>query len=124
MRLCVQSGFAYPARRRRAALRRKLGKSPQLMATQRPNPLAETVYTRLKAEIFDFRLLPGDRFTESEIAQRFDVSRTPVRDALYRLKHEGFVEVGFRAGWNVRQLDFARFDELYDLRVILECAAV
>lgn len=94
------------------------------MATQRPNPLAETVYTRLKAEIFDFRLLPGDRFTESEIAQRFDVSRTPVRDALYRLKHEGFVEVGFRAGWNVRQLDFARFDELYDLRVILECAAV
>jgi DNA-binding GntR family transcriptional regulator len=94
------------------------------MSTKRPNPLAEAVYARLKAEIFDFRVLPGERFTESEIAARFDVSRTPVRDALYRLKHEGFVDVGFRAGWNVRELDFARFDELYDLRMILECAAV
>jgi DNA-binding GntR family transcriptional regulator len=94
------------------------------MATKRTTPLAETVYARIKAEIFDFRLLPGDRFTETEIAERFDVSRTPVRDALYRLKHEGFVDVGFRAGWSVHQLDFARFDELYDLRILIECAAV
>lgn len=87
-------------------------------------PLAETVYARIKAELFDFRLLPGDRFTETELAERLNVSRTPVRDALYRLKHEGFVDVSFRAGWGVRPLDFERFDELYDLRVLIECAAV
>jgi DNA-binding GntR family transcriptional regulator len=88
------------------------------------NQLAERVYLRLKGEIFDFRLLPGERFTETEVASRFEVSRTPVRDALYRLRHEGYVDVAFRNGWSVRPFDFQRFDELYDLRTILECAAV
>jgi DNA-binding GntR family transcriptional regulator len=94
------------------------------MASQRANQLAEKVYTLIKGEIFDFRLLPGDRFTETELAERYNVSRTPVRDALYRLKREGFLEVGFRSGWSVCPFDFARFDELYDLRIVLECAAV
>jgi DNA-binding GntR family transcriptional regulator len=94
------------------------------MKAPRANQLAETVYARIKAEIFDFRLLPGDRFTESEIAARYAVSRTPVRDALYRLEREGFLDVGFRSGWSIRPFDFARYDELYDLRVILETAAI
>ncbi len=47
-----------------------------------------------------------------------------MRDALYRLKREGYLEVAFRSGWSVKPFDFARFDELYDLRTILECAAV
>ena len=54
------------------------------------NQAAEELFARIKTEIFDFRLLPGDRFTETEIALRYGVSRTPVRSALYRLKHEGF----------------------------------
>jgi DNA-binding GntR family transcriptional regulator len=88
------------------------------------NPLAEDLYARVKDEIFDFRLLPGQRFTETEMAERYGVSRTPVRDALYRLKREGFLEVAFRSGWSVRPLDFEMFDELYDLRIVLETAAI
>lgn len=88
------------------------------------NPLAEQVYSRLKDDIFEFRLLPGDHFTETEMATRFEVSRTPMRDALYRLQREGFLQVGFRRGWKVRNLDFAYFDELYDLRIVLESAAL
>ena len=68
--------------------------------------------------------MPGDRFTESEVAERFGVSRTPVRDALYRLRREGYLDVAFRSGWSVRPFDFSRFDELYDLRILIECAAV
>ncbi|MDB5405928.1 MAG: GntR family transcriptional regulator, partial [Rhodospirillales bacterium] len=64
------------------------------MKAPRANQLAETVYARIKEEIFDFRLLPGDRFTGSELALRYAVSRTPVRDALYRLEREGFLDVG------------------------------
>lgn len=94
------------------------------MSGPRATQLAEKVYERIKAEIADFRLLPGDRFTETELAERYDVSRTPVRDALYRLKHEGFLDVAFRSGWSVRPWDFARFDALYELRIVLECAAV
>jgi DNA-binding GntR family transcriptional regulator len=94
------------------------------MTGQRTNQLAERVYDAVKTEIFDFRLLPGDRFTETEIAQRLGVSRTPVRDALYRLKRDGYLEVLFRSGWRVSLFDFSRFDELYECRVLIECAAV
>jgi DNA-binding GntR family transcriptional regulator len=88
------------------------------------NPLAEQVYNRLKDDIFSFRLLPGDNFTETEMAQRQGVSRTPLRDALFRLQREGYLEVGFRRGWKVRPIDFDRLDNLYDLRIVLEMAAL
>ena len=90
----------------------------------RPEALAERVYQALKNDIFDFRLMPGDRFSESEIAERMEVSRTPVRQALFWLEREGYVEVYFRSGWQVRQFDFEYFEELYDLRIVLECEAV
>ena len=72
--------------------------------------LAETAYEKLKGEIFDFVLLPGDRFTETEIAQRLSMSRTPVREALYRLEREGYLTVHLRVGWSVRPYDFRQFE--------------
>ena len=86
--------------------------------------LATSVYDHIKAEISDFCLLPGDRFTENEVADRVGVSRTPVREALYRLEREGYIEVSSRNGWSVRAFDFTLFENLYDVRVILELAAV
>ena len=86
--------------------------------------LAETAYGKLKAEIFDFALLPGDRFTETEIAQRLAMSRTPVREALYRLEREGYLTVHLRVGWSVRPFDFKQFEDFYDLRLILELASI
>ena len=52
---------------------------------------AEDVYDQLKRDVSDFKLVPGDRFTETEISERMNVSRTPVRQALFRLQQEGFV---------------------------------
>ena len=86
--------------------------------------LAESAYHQLKASIFDFELLPGDRFTENEIAARLGMSRTPVRDALYRLERDGYLQVHLRFGWSVRPYDFQQFEDLYDLRLVLEEAAV
>lgn len=88
-----------------------------------PNPLAEQVYLQLKHDIFSFRLLPGDRFSENGIAQYYGVSRTPMRDGLFRLQREGYLEVGFRRGWRVAQINFEQLDQLYDLRIVLELAA-
>ncbi|WP_415764028.1 GntR family transcriptional regulator [Paraburkholderia sp. J10-1] len=88
------------------------------------NPLAEQVYQLIKQDIFNFRLFPGDRFSENDIAQHYGVSRTPVRDALFRLLREGYLEVGFRRGWKVCDIDFNRLDQLYDLRIVLELAAI
>ena len=88
------------------------------------NKLAGSVYERLKTDIFEFRLLPGTRFSENEIARRAKVSRTPVREALFRLEREGYLEVHAKSGWSVRALDFEALDHLYDVRVVLECEAV
>ena len=86
--------------------------------------LAESVYRVLKSDIFEFRLLPGTRFSENEVADRTRVSRTPVREALFRLEREGYVQVHAKSGWSVRPLDFDLLDHLYDLRLVLETAAV
>jgi len=86
--------------------------------------LSETAYAHIKASIFDFELLPGDRFSETEIAVRLKMSRTPVRDALYRLERERYLQVHLRSGWSVRPYDFHQFEALYDLRLILEEASV
>ena len=88
------------------------------------NKLAASVYEKLKSDIFEFRLLPGARFSENEVARRARVSRTPVREALFRLEREGYLEVHAKSGWSVRALDFELLDSLYDLRVVLESAAV
>jgi DNA-binding GntR family transcriptional regulator len=85
--------------------------------------LADQAYLQIKRMIFDFALMPGDRFSESELAQGVAVSRTPLRQALQRLEREGFLSVSPKIGWQVAPLDFDVFDELYDLRVLIECHA-
>jgi len=91
---------------------------------ERPENLAERIYQQLKEDIFEFRLLPGDRFSEGEIAERVAASRTPVRQALHRLERDGYLEVYFRSGWQVRPLDFEHLEDLYEVRVVLELEAV
>ncbi|MCV3211520.1 GntR family transcriptional regulator [Mesorhizobium sp. YC-39] len=85
--------------------------------------LAERAYEEIKRRIFDFILMPGDRLSESDLAQQIEVSRTPLRQALQQLQHEGFVEALPKVGWLIRPLDFEKFDELYDFRILIECFA-
>lgn len=85
--------------------------------------LADQAYAQLKQLIFDFALMPGDRVSETELAQRVAVSRTPLRAALQRLEREGFLKLLPRLGWQVAPLDFDVMDELYDLRTLIECEA-
>jgi DNA-binding GntR family transcriptional regulator len=94
-------------------------------ATQpaQPSTLADQAHAQLKQLIFDFALMPGDRCSESELAQRLAISRTPLRQALQRLQREGFLQVLPKIGWQVAPLDFDIFDELYDLRILIECHA-
>ena len=86
--------------------------------------LAEQVYATLKDELHDFQLVAGDRFSEAEIGNRLGVSRTPVREALFRLRNEGFLDLEPKLGWFVRPIDFAKLEQLYDLRIVLELASV
>lgn len=86
--------------------------------------LAEQVYERLKAEIDGFRWVPGQRRSEAEVGQWLGMSRTPVREALLKLRAEERIDVEPKTGWFVRPIDFDRIEQLYDLRVVLERWAV
>jgi DNA-binding GntR family transcriptional regulator len=92
--------------------------------TPKPASRSAEIYARLREDVFEFRLLPGQRFTETELAELYGASRTPVREALLRLQTEGLVRGYFRSGWEVMPLDFARFDHLYELRKLIEIFAV
>jgi DNA-binding GntR family transcriptional regulator len=97
--------------------------TPTPLPVARTN-LAEQVYATLKEEIHDFQLVAGDRFSEAELGNRLGVSRTPVREALFRLRNEGFLDVEPKLGWFVKPIDFAKLEQLYDLRIVLEVASV
>ena len=100
-----------------------LPRAPTAPPAARAN-LAEQVYTTLKGQIHDFQLVAGDRFSEAELGLRLGVSRTPVREALFRLRNEGFLDVEPKLGWFVKPIDFAKLEELYDLRTVLELSSV
>lgn len=87
--------------------------------------LAQATYERIKDEIFEFRMAPGQRYSEQELAVRLGVSRTPLRFALHLLAHEGYLDrVDGHAGWRVRPLELEYFEDLYDFRVQIELIAV
>lgn len=89
-----------------------------------PRPSAQDVYDRLRELILSFELYPGSRVTESALAERFGVSRTPVREALQRLASEGHVTVLPKQGVLIRQLDAAELAQHYRVRVVLELAVL
>lgn len=85
---------------------------------------AQVVYDQLKQQIIDFELYPGTRITESEIAENFQVSRTPVRAALQRLETEGQITIMPKQGCFVRSVDIETISQFYDVRITLEAKAV
>ncbi len=82
------------------------------------------VYDRLRRAIMDFELAPGARVTETELAETFGISRTPVREALHRLETEGLMSIRPKQGCFVRSVDIQQISHYYDVRVGLEVMAV
>ncbi|SDI30991.1 GntR family transcriptional regulator [Alloyangia pacifica] len=85
--------------------------------------LTRTVYLRLRDEILTCKLAPGLEISEAELAQQFDVSKTPVREALAQLRQEGLVRTFPRRGYQISPITFGDMNELFDLRTILEAGA-
>ena len=82
------------------------------------------VYDRLRADILSCALSPGQEFREGDLAERFGVSKSPIRDALQRLELEGLVEIEPRRGHRVAPISIADARDILDLRAILEVGAV
>lgn len=94
------------------------------MANPIGRPLWAEIFDLLRADIASQRLAPGERLPEVDLAERFGVSRGPVRSALVELKRVGLVEISPRRGAQVATLTTDDVEELYDLRTALERLAV
>lgn len=86
--------------------------------------VSKVIYGKLKEEIIYGALRPGDRLLESEIAKRFNVSRTPIREVLLQLQSSRFVDHVSNKGATVTKLSPRNIEEIYDVRAILESHAV
>lgn len=80
----------------------------------------EKVYRILREDIVERRLLPGQRLVERELIEKLGVSKTPVREALARLKKDGFVEGNSRQSASVIRISRKDVAEIYNLREVLE----
>jgi len=102
----------------------------------RPNPLirdplapnrrslSDDVVVRLRGEIVRGTFAPGERLNEVALAEAFDVSRGPIREALTILEREGLLTVEKHRGARVTLLSRNDIDEIYELRLALERLAM
>ncbi len=86
--------------------------------------LSDRVYQVLRRDILSGKFSPGRKLALEEFAQHFRVSITPVRDALRLLAADGLVELLPRRGAFVAKPSVRDVEEVYQVREILECAAV
>ncbi|WP_076865229.1 GntR family transcriptional regulator [Bradyrhizobium mercantei] len=87
-----------------------------------PN-LIDQVYGRLLEAIIDRSLLPGQRITQNELAEKLGVSRQPISHALHLLHRQGLVAESGKRGFEVTQLDPQRIRELYEVRGAIDALA-
>lgn len=84
----------------------------------------ERAYEALRKMAISFEFKPGERLNESALTKTFDVSRTPLREALNRLVSEGFLTFELGKGFFCRPLSPEKILELYQLRCALETEAL
>ena len=81
--------------------------------------LGDSIFIKLKEEIIDGILKPGQRLQQVELSRKYGVSRAPVRDALRKLEDEGLVTLN-RKGLEVTSIDLDELHELFQIREVLE----
>jgi DNA-binding GntR family transcriptional regulator len=89
-----------------------------------PKTLVDQAYTTILDAICDGTLKPGERLTQESVAQRLNVSRQPIHNALLVLKARGFVREAGRRGLSVVPLEPKLFEAIYQFRSAVEPLAV
>lgn len=91
---------------------------------EKPKSLSESVLEHLRGEIVSGRLELGAAISERQLADRLNVSKTPVREALAQLRNEGLVSILPRKGVYVFSLSASEVIAICDFRVAMETAAL
>lgn len=99
-------------------------KTEKRAVRRRAETRTEDAYNRLKDAIQRGILPEGAFLSEAELLRRFNVGRTPLREACNRLHHEQLLEVVPRRGYLVSELDFRGVRDFFEARMLLETVAV
>jgi DNA-binding GntR family transcriptional regulator len=91
---------------------------------RKKKPLRETIYDRLLDDIVRGRINAGEKLLEAELANKFRVSRTPVREAIFQLEKEGYVVHKKDVGAVVKKISLQDIREIYEIIALLEVHAV
>lgn len=86
--------------------------------------LSKEIYGVIKEKIVTLQYVPGQILNVQQIASELDISRTPVREAMVRLKEDEFLEETPTRKFRVRGLTWKYIEDLYDLRFLLESTAI
>lgn len=86
--------------------------------------LAEQAYLRIRHEILICILSPGEIVSERELADRYEMSKTPIREALTQICRERLMQRLQGRGYMVSPITIKEIHDLFDMRLILEVAAV
>lgn len=89
-----------------------------------PRTMSEFIYANLKEAIINGKLKANQRIREKELAGRFRVSRTPVREAVLRLAAEGFVHIDSFRSPVVKEISYKELKEIYEVLGALDRLAV
>lgn len=90
------------------------------MIIEKNKSMREKVYDTLKQMIIDGVIKPGERIIETEYSNKFQISRTPIREAIRMLELEGLVESQTTGGVIVKTLTREEISEIYKIRIALE----
>jgi len=82
--------------------------------------IREKVYDILKEMIIDGKISPGERIIETDYCEKFQISRTPLREAIRMLELEGLVESQNTGGVLVKKVTKQEIYEIYKIRIALE----
>ncbi len=89
-----------------------------------PQTMSEFIYSNLKKSIINNELKANQRINEKELANRFHVSRTPVREAVLRLAAEGFVRIDSYKRALVKEISFEDLKEILEVLGYLDSLAI
>ncbi len=103
---------------------RKIAKGSSTKRNNRRKGQQDKAYEYIRQRILDLTFKPGDRLLTADLAEQLGLSRTPVREALSRLKQDDLVESDTGWGFRVKFLSYAEVLQLYRVREILEVEAV
>jgi len=85
---------------------------------------SDSIYQNILEEIFCRKLKHGTRLKEREVAEKLGVSRTPVREAFYKLSKDGIIDIIPFRGAVVKKWNGKDLKEVYEIRSSLECLAI